>query len=191
MTQAKISAETKYVRDALLAFAVNAKMNQIVLDQLDPAAWNAKLSGSRTRTIAAILAHVHNIRCKWIRLSAPHLKLPPTLDRACTQQQARTSLKKSDARCREMIEEALNSPPERGPQFIRDGWARPWPAGVMMVAYMITHEAHHRGQICMLAHQLGYPLSGSTTSTMWNWERIQKQCTVVREPLSQKAQRKA
>jgi uncharacterized damage-inducible protein DinB len=23
----------------------------------------------------------------------------------------------------------------------------------MMVAYMISHEAHHRGQVCMLAHQ--------------------------------------
>jgi hypothetical protein len=25
-----------------------------------------------------------------------------------------------------------------------------------MFAYMFSHEAHHRGQILMLAHQLGY-----------------------------------
>jgi uncharacterized damage-inducible protein DinB len=40
----------------------------------------------------------------------------------------------------------------------------------MMVAYMITHEAHHRGQICMLAHQLGFRLPGADTSAMWKGE---------------------
>ena len=57
-------------------YAVNERMNQIVLEHLDPAAWRAKLRGSKGRTIAAIVAHVHNIRRKWLRLSAPHLKLP-------------------------------------------------------------------------------------------------------------------
>jgi uncharacterized damage-inducible protein DinB len=41
-----------------------------------------------------------------------------------------------------------------------------------MLGYMIAHEAHHRGQICMLAHQLGSPLGPEVTSAMWNWERI-------------------
>jgi uncharacterized damage-inducible protein DinB len=27
-----------------------------------------------------------------------------------------------------------------------------------MLCYMLAHEAHHRGQVCMLAHQLGFPL---------------------------------
>ena len=80
------------------------------------------------------------------------------------------ALAASGARCAEMIEQILTSSPEKGASFLRDGWARPWPAGPMMVAYMITHEAHHRGQVCMLAHQLGFPLSGATTSAMWNWE---------------------
>ena len=41
-----------------------------------------------------------------------------------------------------------------------------------MVAYMITHEAHHRGQVCMLTHQLGSKLPGAATSAMWGWERM-------------------
>ncbi len=52
-------------------FAVNERMNQIVLDNLDPAAWKARLPGTRSRTIAAVFTHVHNVRRKWIRLSAP------------------------------------------------------------------------------------------------------------------------
>jgi hypothetical protein len=42
-------------------------------------------------------------------------------------------------------------------KFRRDGWARPWPVGVEMLCYMLSHEDHHREQVCMLAHQLGFP----------------------------------
>jgi hypothetical protein len=32
---------------------------------------------------------MHNVRCKWVRLTAPHLKVPPQLSRThCTQLQA-------------------------------------------------------------------------------------------------------
>jgi hypothetical protein len=31
----------------------------------------------------------------------------------------------------------------------------------------VTHEAHHRGQIAMLAHQLGRPLSPEAMLGMW------------------------
>jgi uncharacterized damage-inducible protein DinB len=159
------------------SFAANERMNQIVLQHLDPAAWRAKPPGTRGRTIAAIFAHVHNIRRKWLRLSAPHLKLPATLDRAsCTQKQASAALTQSAARCSEMLADALSGPQRRVETFLRDGWARPWPAGAAMVAYMITHEAHHRGQVCMLAHQLGFPLPINAASGIWSWEKLWKEC---------------
>ncbi|MGC2194809.1 MAG: DinB family protein [Terriglobales bacterium] len=41
---------------------------------------------------------------------------------------------------------------------------------------MLSHEAHHRGQVCMLAHQLGFPLPIEVTSGLWNWERLWKEC---------------
>ena len=50
-------------------------MNQILIEHLDPAAWRAKPPG-KARTIAAIFTHMHNVRTKWIRLTAPHLKVP-------------------------------------------------------------------------------------------------------------------
>jgi DinB family len=30
--------------------------------------------------------------------------------------------------------------------------------GLEMLYYMLSHEAHHRGKVCMLAHQLGFSL---------------------------------
>jgi uncharacterized damage-inducible protein DinB len=38
-----------------------------------------------------------------------------------------------------------------------------------VVGYLIAHDAHHRGQISMLARQLGRPLSKSAGFGMWEW----------------------
>lgn len=157
-------------------FAVNERMNQIVLEDLDPGVWLAKVPGNKSRTVAAMFSHVHNIRRKWLRLSAPHLKLPATLNRTrCTQAQAQAALAESGARCSEMLAEALR-PNGRIEKFRRDGWARAWTPGAAMLAYMISHEAHHRGQVCMLAHQLGFPLPKEAAYGIWLWEKLWKQC---------------
>jgi uncharacterized damage-inducible protein DinB len=78
--------------------------------------------------------------------------------------------------CSQMLAEALTRPNGRVKQFHRDGWARPWPSGAAMIVYMISHEAHHRGQICMLAHQLGFPVKAGYK--MWAWEQLWRQCGV-------------
>jgi uncharacterized damage-inducible protein DinB len=128
------------------------------------------------RTIAAIFSHVHNVRRKWLRLSAPHLKVPAALDRArCTQEQTRAALAESAAGCCEMLREALVRTDGRVETFRRDGWAKPWPATPAMLAYMIAHDAHHRGQACMLAHQLGFPLPAGGAYGIWCWEKLWKQ----------------
>ena len=88
---------------------------------------------------------MHNVRTKWVRLTAPHLKVPAQLNRArCTPQQARAALAESAARCMEMLDDALSS--GRTQEFHSDAWARPMPVGVEMLCYMLSHEAHHRGE---------------------------------------------
>lgn len=163
------------------AYALNDRINQFLLEHLDSRAWRATPSGKGARTIAAIFTHVHNIRCKWLRLSAPHLKITARLDRTrCTQRQAAVALAESAARCCEMMSDALSGSPGRVPSFVRDGWSRPWRPGAAMCTYMISHEAHHRGQACMLAHQLGFPLASQTTAAMWNWEKLGKDLALLR-----------
>ncbi len=177
MARAAASPGPEFRQVLLETFAVNERINQLVLEHLDPRAWLAKPPGPNARTIAAIFTHMHNIRRKWLRLSAPHLKLPAELSRTrCTQKQARTALAESARRCSEMLAEALNRPEGRVKQFLRDGWAKPWPAGPAMVAYMVVHEAHHRGQVCMLAHQMGFQLRVNIMAGMWSWERLWREC---------------
>jgi uncharacterized damage-inducible protein DinB len=167
---------TQFGRAAVQIFVVNDRMNQLLIERLDPVVWTAKPPGN-VRTIAAIFTHMHNMRSKWIRLTAPHLKLPPQLSRVnATPQQARVGLAESAACCGKMLAEALGGGQGRVEKFHRDGWAKPWPVGPEMLCYMLAHEAHHRGQVCMLAHQLGFPLPNEVMAGIWNWEKLWKEC---------------
>jgi uncharacterized damage-inducible protein DinB len=174
------------IRDTLLeTWAVNDAMNQLILSELDPHAWRAQLPGQKGsgRTIAAIFAHLHNVRCKWVRLTAPHLKCPPQLDPdRCTMKQAAAALKRSAAQCLPMLSDALSAASNRRvAKFSRDGWMPTWPAGGTMFAYMFAHEAHHRGQILMLAHLLGYRVLDKTPG-IWQWEKLWKQAGLTTRP---------
>lgn len=172
---ARVSAlpPSDLLRAMLETYAVNDRMNQFILEHLDARAWRAAPPGGKARTIAVIFVHMHNVRRKWLRLSAPHLKLPAELDRSrCTQKQARAALAASAKACAKMLAEMMANP--AGRKFVRDGWARPWVPGAAMFAYMISHDAHHRGQVAMLAHQLGYPLPKGYA--IWNWEKLWKEC---------------
>jgi uncharacterized damage-inducible protein DinB len=181
VTKRQHKVHTQLGRAAVRIFAANDRMNQILIEHLDPAAWGAKPPGN-ARTIAAIFTHMHNVRSKWVRLTAPHLKVPRQLNRShCTPQQARAGLAESAARCDEMLAEAFDGG-DRVEKFLRDGWAKPWPVGVEMLCYMLSHEAHHRGQVCMLAHQLGFRLPIEVTAGLWNWEKLWKECGFLRGP---------
>src|SRR5581483_3402724 len=127
-------------------YLLNDRLNQLIIKSLDPAAWRAPAPGPRARTIAAIFAHMHNMRRKWVRLSAPDLKLPPPLNRnICSQKETAAALAESAILCSELLTEAESG---RISHFHRDGWAKPWHGtGPAMLAYMLTHEAHHRGQV--------------------------------------------
>jgi len=181
VTTPQLKVHTQLGRAAVQIFAANDRMNQILIEHLDPAAWIARPPG-KVRTIAAIFTHMHNVRSKWVRLTAPHLKVPKQLNRAlCTPQQARAGLAESAARCTEMLDEALGDG-RRVEKFRRDGWAPPFPVGVEMLCYMLAHEAHHRGQVLMLTHQLGFPLPYEVADGIWNWEKLWKECGSSRGP---------
>ncbi len=44
-----------------------------------------------------------------------------------------------------------------------------------VLTYFVAHEGHHRGQIVMLARQLGYRLPAETTAGLWQWSKRAKE----------------
>jgi uncharacterized damage-inducible protein DinB len=180
-------ASLEEIRDTLLeTYAANDAMNQLLLSHVDPDAWRATPPGQKGngRTIAAVFAHLHNCRLVWLKNSAPHLKCPAPLDPdRCTMKQASTAHKKSGRQCLRMLTDALSAAPTRRvTKFSRGAWAPVWPAGGTMFAYMFSHEAHHRGQILMLAHQLGYRMPDAAMGGIWWWNKLWKQVGLTTRP---------
>jgi uncharacterized damage-inducible protein DinB len=164
------------IRDVLVeTYAINDTMNQLIIARLDRRAWRAQPPGQKgnARTIAAIFAHLHNNRLSWLKHSAPHLKCPPALDpHRCTMKQAAAAHRRSAAQCLRMLSDALSAAPSRRvSKFSRDSWMPTWPAGGTMFAYMFSHEAHHRGQTLLLAHQLGYRAHKARYG-IWQWDKL-------------------
>src|ERR1700730_11887827 len=185
MTRSRADASASERRDVLVeTYAINDAMNQLVLARLDPRARRAEPPGNKGngRTIAAIFAHLHNNRLSWIKNSAPHLKCPAALDPdRCTMKQAASAHKNSAAQCLRMLTDALfGDAKRRVTKFSRGSWAPTWPAGATMFAYMFSHEAHHRGQVLMLAHQLGYRLPVEAWAGIWWWDKLWKQVGLPR-----------
>jgi uncharacterized damage-inducible protein DinB len=144
----------------LNAFETNNRINLYLIENLPPEAWNAQPPNGRGRTIAAIIAHMHNVRVMWLK-AVKAADLPDQLDRATvTPVQANRALERSRSALCEVMSQALSS----------DGRVkgfRPDVAGFF--AYLIAHDAHHRGQIAMLARQVGHPLSQKAMFAMWEW----------------------
>jgi uncharacterized damage-inducible protein DinB len=156
------SAPPFVLADALLtSFETNERINQYLLENLPEEAWHADPPNGKGRDIAAIVAHIHNVRVMWLKASAKGSKIPEQLDRASvTPKQAAKALGESYEALAAVLDTALKT----------DGRIkgfRPDVAGFF--GYLIAHDAHHRGQICMLARQVGHPLAQKAIFGMWEW----------------------
>ncbi|HYM76945.1 MAG TPA: DinB family protein [Candidatus Dormibacteraeota bacterium] len=162
-THAGVNAESYAARLPLAllnAFDTNDRINHYLIENLPPEAWRAKPPGEKGRTIAAIVAHMHNVRVMWLK-AAKSDDIPEQLERATVgPAQAKRGLESSHRALRGIIHNALDT----------DGRIRGFrPDVVGFIGYLIAHDAHHRGQIAMLARQIGHPLPQKATFGMWEW----------------------
>jgi uncharacterized damage-inducible protein DinB len=146
----------------LNAFATNDRINLYLIENLPTEAWRAKPRDGTGRTIAAIVAHMHNVRVMWLK-AAKASDIPAPLPRTTvTPAQALKAMRSSCEALRPLIDAALKS----------DGRVRNFRPDVAgFIGYLIAHDAHHRGQATMLARQLGHALPQKAMFGMWEWGR--------------------
>ena len=143
--------------------ATNERLNQYLLEQLDARVWDLPAPIGKGRRIRSIVAHVHNVRLLWLAKAVAPTAAPSKVSRdTLTLEQARQALAESAAALDELLRRALAA----------GGHLADFkPDVVGFVGYLIAHEAHHRGQICLLARMLGHPLSHSASFGLWEWRR--------------------
>ena len=158
-----------YRKSLLETFSINEKANQILLSSIAADAWHAAPPSGKGRSIADIAAHIHNVRLMWLAAADKSAKLPAKLDpEKASREQVQGSLKASADAIHGLLQKALEDAAGKVPNFKPDV--------VAFVGYLIAHDSHHRGQISMLARQVGHPLPPKVGFGLWEWGAIWRDC---------------
>jgi uncharacterized damage-inducible protein DinB len=151
----------------LTAYSASARVNQYLVEQLDPAVWRAPSPLPKGRTVAAQIAHLHNCGLRYLERTAPGVPVPAELDRhQVTQAQAARALGAKRRAVLAIVGAAL----KENSRIV----GSPHDAAGFLAYYMI-HDAHHRGQIVLQARLLGHPISQKTMIGMWQWSKRAKE----------------
>jgi uncharacterized damage-inducible protein DinB len=156
----------------IAAWRTNNRVTVELVRRLPAVLWDTAIPGTPLRTIQTIAAHLHNTRCSWIKtLGQEHgVAVPIRVDRRrVTRRQLVAALKQSGNGIEALLELGLASggvvPPSKG--YV---WRNLALDVGHVLTYFVAHEAHHRGQIVMVARQTGHRLPTTTTGGLWQWK---------------------
>lgn len=161
----------------LAAWETSHRTTVFLIEKLPPRLWGASVPGVPRRTIRTIGAHIHNSRRNWIRTLGEEQGIPVP-DRVDPLRVGRRELVSALARSSRGMSRLLRFGLESGgsiPISSKYVW-RNLPMDVAHVlSYFVAHEGHHRGQIVLIARQLGQRLPVSITGGIWDWTRRAKE----------------
>src|SRR5262249_46310569 len=154
------------------AWRTNNRVTVQFVQHLPSSLWDVAVPGLPQKTVREIAAHLHNSRCGWIRtLGREHGITPPErVDRRrVTRRELAAALRRSGAGMEKLLELGIAAggqiPPSKG--YV---WRNLALDLGHVVTYFVGHEAHHRGQIILIARQAGQRLPGAVTSRIWWWK---------------------
>lgn len=151
-------------QELLEAFRHSGRVNEYLVSALPARLWRAAPPTGRGRSIVAIVAHMQGVRRTFARLGGARPGPPPLDRQVASPAQARRAFQRSTDDLARLFESAVEARRARVPGMPR--------RVVDMLVYLIQHDAHHRGQICLLARDLGHTFSGEDTMRMWGWKRF-------------------
>jgi uncharacterized damage-inducible protein DinB len=151
-------------RELLESFRQSGLVNEYLVSVLPTAVWRVGPPSGRGRSIAAIVAHMQSVRRTFARMGGVRPG-PPSLDRqGSSQAQARRALRQSTEDLAYLFETTINARRARVTGMPR--------RAINMLVYLMQHDAHHRGQICALARDLGHEFRTEDTMRIWGWKAL-------------------
>ena len=157
-------------RSLIAAWRTNNRVTMYLIENLPPAMWAEAVPGVPRRTVRMIAAHMHNVRCMWIKMmGAKHgVLVPRTVDPRSVRA---PELLRALPRSSDGIVRLLQLGIARDGVVPRAAWQNFPTDLVHFLSYFVAHEAHHRGQLTMLARQLGHRLPLSVAAGLWQWKQ--------------------
>ena len=142
-------------------WAIGARITRYLLDGIAPDALDA--SPGKGRTVRDLFAHLHDVRLLWLKAARPDLMdglakigSGSQADHAAMQ----SALDASAAAISRMVAESVAS----------DGRVKGFkPHVTAFVGYLLSHEAHHRGQVALVLRLAGRPLDKKVSFGLWEW----------------------
>ena len=158
----------------IAAWRTNNRATTYLVEQLPSAVWSRQVPGISRLTVGMIAAHIHNSRCSWIRsIGARHgVKVPRRVDlRRVRPKELVRALSRSSKGMIDLIELGI----ARGGRVPRATWQN-FPTDLEhFLSYFAAHDAHHRGQLIMVARQLGHRLPRTVAGGVWQWTRFARE----------------
>lgn len=151
---------------AVEAWHVNNRVNLMLLDAIGEQGLSATLSKRGGRTVALQFAHLHNVRLRWLEAEGGDFAAGQTpVDKAgeVTRALLRKRLEESGEGIARWIARGMDD----------EGRVRRFKRGVMtMMGYMMTHDAHHRGNILLTLKQSGHRIPKELQFGIWDWDKV-------------------
>jgi len=153
----------------IAAWRTNDRVTRYLVERLPAAAWAREVPGVPRKTVRTVAAHIHNARCRWIKaLGAGHgVSAPPLVD---LRRVSRAELARALARSSEGIVRLIELGSASGGRVPGAAWQN-FPTDLPhFLTYFVAHEAHHRGQLILVARQLGFLLPAEVVGGVWQWK---------------------
>jgi len=163
--------EIDFRETILNTWKTNNRTTVFLIEHLPGDLWKEKIPGQPRRTIGMLANHLHNSRCMWIKSIGKEqtVKTPARVDlHRAGRNEAVAALGRSSQAMLKLFNASLDN---GGRLPSKPAWLN-FPNDIMhFLAYFVAHEAHHRGQIILLARQLNHRLPREVTDGIWQWTR--------------------
>ena len=160
------------LQDSILAaWDTNCSVTASLIERIPSSLWSMAVPGVPRRSVRALCAHLHNSRCSWIKtLGQEHgIAAPARVDqRAVTRRQLVAALRRSGRGISDLLQLGCGRG-GRIPPSKRYVWRNLSLDVGHVLTYFVAHEAHHRGQITLVARQLHCRLPAAATAGLWQW----------------------
>jgi uncharacterized damage-inducible protein DinB len=158
----------------IAAWRTNNRATVYLVEHLPSSVWSTQVPGIPRLTVGMIAAHIHNSRCRWIKSlgAADGVKVPRLVKPGRVRP---AELVKALSRSSDGMISLIKVGIANGGRVPRATWQN-FPTDMEhFLSYFAAHEGHHRGQLCMVARQLGQRLPRSVAGGVWQWTRLSRE----------------